>query len=332
AMDARRHVWEGAIPISFQLDPSEIATAPAPLPLLLMAARNGYLPLLATRIRQYFQNAVLSSPSSSTPSSDQILWFDFKGLPLKWHIPTGVLFDLLCLEPQRPWDLTVHFRGYPSEMMAPYEGDEAVKWSFMNTLKEASYIIRGNTKNVMDLTQNDQNNLWSSIVKGLRPVFDVETISGIWKNTIASQLSLLVLGESKASQVARNRKVPLRLYVRAVNGGLDDPFSLAPVKSWNEVMILTRPVEILRQEEGLAFTLGDALVKVLPQYFGSSSEDPEHSSSDSRVDEYGPGVQFDGTVKIQGIQPNLDLPFDWVARNLAGQEHFTHVCLWVPGK
>ncbi|XP_024530448.1 autophagy protein 5 [Selaginella moellendorffii] len=315
-MDARRHVWEGAIPISFQLDPSEIATAPAPLPLLLMAARNGYLPLLANRIRQYFQNAVLSSPSSSTPSSDQILWFDFKGLPLKWHIPTGVLFDLLCLEPQRPWDLTVHFRGYPSEMMAPYEGDEAVKWSFMNTLKEASYIIRGNTKNVMDLTQNDQNNLWSSIVKG-----DMEE-----HDRIAAQF----VGPGRIE--GKPGKVPLRLYVRAVNGGLDDPFSLAPVKSWNEVMILTRPVEILRQEEGLAFTLGDALVKVLPQYFGSSSEDPEHSSSDSRVDEYGPGVQFDGTVKIQGIQPNLDLPFDWVARNLAGQEHFTHVCLWVPGK
>lgn len=34
---------------------------------------------------------------------------------------------------------------------------------------------------------------------------------------------------------------------------------------------------------------------------------------------------FEGIVRIQGIEPNLDLPLEWVARNLCGPEHYIHV-------
>lgn len=34
---------------------------------------------------------------------------------------------------------------------------------------------------------------------------------------------------------------------------------------------------------------------------------------------------FEGIVRIQGIEPNLDLPLEWAARNLCGPEHFIHV-------
>ena len=97
------------------------------------------------------------------------------------YIPTGVLFDLLCAEPERPWNLTVtflslylnfisffclkdtelgytnlsfpfylllflrvletfylqiHFRGYPSNVLIPCEGEDSAKWNFVNSLKE----------------------------------------------------------------------------------------------------------------------------------------------------------------------------------------------------
>ncbi|KAH7444368.1 hypothetical protein KP509_02G075800 [Ceratopteris richardii] len=32
-------------------------------------------------------------------------WFEYERLSLKWHVPTGVLYDLLCFEPARPWNL-----------------------------------------------------------------------------------------------------------------------------------------------------------------------------------------------------------------------------------
>lgn len=43
------------------------------------------------------------------------------------YIPTGVLFYLLCVELQRPWNLTVHFRGYAGNLLIPCEGENSVK-------------------------------------------------------------------------------------------------------------------------------------------------------------------------------------------------------------
>ncbi|KAE8790459.1 hypothetical protein D1007_35230 [Hordeum vulgare] len=57
-------------------------------------------PLLVSTIKAHF--------SSSLPPGVDTVWFDYKGLPLKWCIPIGVLFDLLCADTERPWNLTVH--------------------------------------------------------------------------------------------------------------------------------------------------------------------------------------------------------------------------------
>eukprot|EP01018_Ginkgo_biloba_P030698 Gb_31520 [translate_table: standard] len=35
-----------------------------------------------------------------------------------------------------------------------------------------------------------------------------------------------------------------------------------------------------------------------------------------------------GVIRVQGIEPNLDLPFDWVVQNLVAPEHFLHICLY----
>jgi autophagy-related protein 5 len=35
-------------------------------------------------------------------------------------------------------------------------------------------------------------------------------------------------------------------------------------------------------------------------------------------------LEFEGIIRIQGIEPSLDLPLEWVARNLCGPENFIH--------
>jgi autophagy-related protein 5 len=37
----------------------------------------------------------------------------------------------------------------------------------MNSLKEAAFIITGNSKNVMNMSQADQGALWQSVMKGV---------------------------------------------------------------------------------------------------------------------------------------------------------------------
>lgn len=34
-------------------------------------------------------------------------------------------------------------------------------------------------------------------------------------------------------------------------------------------------------------------------------------------------------IRIQGIEPKLEIPFSWVVNNLHNPEHFLHICLYV---
>lgn len=43
-------------------------------------------------------------------------------------------FAIICLVL-----LQVHFRGYPGNILTPCEGEDSVKWSFINSLKEVRY-------------------------------------------------------------------------------------------------------------------------------------------------------------------------------------------------
>lgn len=361
--EARKLVWTGAIPLQLQLSHSEVTILPPPPPCLILAPRNGYLPLLVPMIKPQFQSAL--------PIGQDTGWFDYQGLPLKWHIPIGVLFDLLCLEPERPWNLTVHFRGYPSELL-PCEGEDTIKWSFINSLKEASYVMYGSTKNVMNLSQSDQLDLWRSVIKG-----DLESYNRIafrLKPSLGSSTSVGLASSKNVgdAETASSKtravgeilplKVPFRLYVRTikvVNGNMVD---IPPVETWDDIAYITRPVDVCK-ENGSVLTLWDALVRIAPLLFTHSMETATRDQNIScpliwdggsmdQVDSTTPSLNnlqpnseslknyflrqrrnhiffLNGLLRIQGIEPSPDLPIDWIAQNLCGSDQFVHVCLTV---
>nr|XP_016490921.1 PREDICTED: autophagy protein 5 isoform X2 [Nicotiana tabacum] len=306
--EAQKYVWEGAIPLQIHLHESEVTTLPPPPPALILAPRIGYLPLLGTKIKPFFSN--------SLPPGVDTIWFEYKGLPLKWYIPTGVLFDLLCAEPERPWNLTVHFRGYPGNILTPCEGEDSAKWSFINSLKEAAYVINGNCKNVMNMSQPDQLELWRSIMDG---------------------------------------RIPVRLYVRTINEDFDDLQDAPAVESWDKISYINRPVEI-HGDGGKCFTLCDAITKLLPELFGEkllpkddvSGEEVEvgqrlslEETNKSSTGQSGEMLNerivscsvSDGAeiklIRIQGIEPKMEIPFAWVVNNLMNPDYFLHICVYV---
>ncbi|XP_007032217.2 PREDICTED: autophagy protein 5 isoform X4 [Theobroma cacao] len=307
-MEAKKYVWEGAIPLQIHLHESQVTTLPPPPPSLILAPRIGYLPLLVPLIKPHF--------SSTLPPGVDTIWFEYRGLPLKWYIPTGVLFDLLCAEPERPWNITVHFRGYPGNVLIPCDGEDSVKWSFINSLKEAAYIINGNCKNVMNMSQSDQLELWHSVMNG---------------------------------------RVPVRLYVWSISEDFDDLEDLSQVDSWEKISYINRPIEI--HKEGKCFTLHDAMKSLLPEFFSDESlsdsklarvdfEDAqkipsEDVSSNKVVEDQGQNayehreaccISSSAEIKlirIQGIEPKLEIPFSWLVNNLLNPDHFLHICVCV---
>ncbi|TKY56655.1 Autophagy protein 5 [Spatholobus suberectus] len=338
--EAQKHVWKGAIPLQIHLHESEVTTLPAPPPALVLAPRIGYLPLLISLLKPQF--------SSTLPPGVDTIWFEYKGLPLKWFIPTGVLFDLLCVEPERPWNLTVHFRGYPSNVLLPCEGEDSVKWSFINSLKEAAYVINGNCKNVMNMSQPDQVELWGSVLndnletyrrvasKLKLGTFEDENTENVSSVLTKSEQST---GDTDATGQVKTGRIPVRLYLWTVNEEFDDFEDAPQIDNWDKVSYINRPVEIHR-EDGKYFSLNDAVKRILPEFFpensfvsegdaninqsageeGESSSDPGSFCNTLEIAE----IKF---VRIQGIEPILDIPFSWVVNNLMNPEYFLHMCV-----
>ncbi|XP_050375982.1 autophagy protein 5 [Argentina anserina] len=347
--EAQRLLWEGAIPLQIHLHESEVTTLPSPPPALILAPRLGYLPLLASLLKPYFSTAL--------PPGVDTLWFDYKGLPLKWYLPTGVLFDLLCAEPERPWNLTVHFRGYPGSVLIPCEGEDSIKWSFINSLKEAAYIINGNSKNVMNMSQPDQVELWRSILNGNLESY-IRFSSKLKLGAVAEVNSSLPRSRSSAGEIeisgqGKQGRIPVRLYVWIVSEDFDDLEDAPSIDSWDSVSYINRPVQI--QGEGRCFTLHDAVKCLLPEYFvegvaesltvggeeeqrvlseglsgeKNAREEVENSGDDHVKASYEfeePEIKL---VRIQGIEPKLEIPFSWVANNLMHPDHFLHICVYL---
>ncbi|KAL2317310.1 hypothetical protein Fmac_031186 [Flemingia macrophylla] len=338
--EAQKQVWEGAIPLQIELHESEVTTLPPPPPALLLAPRIGYLPLLISLLKPHF--------TSTLPPGVDTIWFDYKGLPLKWYIPTGVLFDLLCVEPERPWNLTVHFRGYPSNLLLPCEGEDSVKWSFINSLKEAAYVINGNCKNVMNMSQPDQVELWGSVLNGnlesYRRVasklklgtFDDEYTENTITDSTKSQQST---GDTDAVVQVKTGRIPVRLYLWTVNEEFDDFEDAPQIDNWDKVSYINRPVEIHR-EDGKYFSLNEAIKRILPEFFLDNFSVSEGDASiDLDAREEGESSSDPGSsclpletaeiklVRIQGIEPILNIPFSWVVNNLMNPEYFLHMCV-----
>ncbi|KAK3409526.1 hypothetical protein EUGRSUZ_J01641 [Eucalyptus grandis] len=360
-MEAREYVWKGAIPLQIQLHESEVTALPPPPPLLILAPRIGYLPLLIPRVKPHFGGAL-------PPGADTV-WFDYNGLPLKWFIPTGVLFDLLCPEPKRPWNLTVHFRGYPSNILVPCEGEDGVKWSFINSLKEAAYIINGNCKNVMNMSQSDQSELWQSVMNGdleayqqvsLKLKFGVLEDEYIVKKNSISLRSKESSADTDMAGQAKTGRIPVRLYVCSATEDFDELEDAPEIDNWDKISYINRPVEV-HKEEGKYFTLGDAVKALLPAIFTDKSfidedvcktevEDDKNAPCVSQEDNQDvSGSAEDRTEKnceaveplfssntaelkllrIHGIEPQLEIPFSWVVNNLMHPEHFLHICVFL---
>eukprot|EP00126_Sphaerothecum_destruens_P008868 Sdes_comp20371_c0_seq5m14213 len=128
-VEITKEVWDGKIPIVFRLALDEVTSEEPPEAYYLLAPRISYLTLVTDVVRQHFQ-------ASSIPDCSDEMWFEYKGTPLKWHYPIGVLFDIIGTPSELPWPLTVHFQFYPEEQILHCHDTETVETHYISMLKE----------------------------------------------------------------------------------------------------------------------------------------------------------------------------------------------------
>ncbi|KAH9645867.1 hypothetical protein HF086_010066 [Spodoptera exigua] len=85
-----REIWDGKLPICFQLAQEEIMEIQQPDAFYVMVPRLSYFPLVTDKMKRHFLRYI------SQENSDSEMWLDYNGQPLKWHYPIGFLYDLYC--------------------------------------------------------------------------------------------------------------------------------------------------------------------------------------------------------------------------------------------
>jgi autophagy-related protein 5 len=119
-------------------------------------SRSTYFTLVTDPIKQYFQ--------ASVPAINDEMWFETDSrIPLKWHIPVGVLYDLYGNE-ELPWSLIVHFQSFPTARLLRCPNIQTIQSHFNNSVKEANYLKHGDIKKINTLSLQESENLWQGLI------------------------------------------------------------------------------------------------------------------------------------------------------------------------
>ncbi|PLB39144.1 autophagy protein 5 [Aspergillus candidus] len=179
----QKAVWDGKLPLQIELAASESRTFDQTDPYLISCPRISYLPTLLPRLHAFFSSSLIDPISSPHDG-----WLSFEGVPLKWHLPIGLLYDLYAgadpaskgdrdasedaTEPPTddtaggslPWRLTVHFSDWPNEELVRLDANGMVmNDAFINSVKEADFLRNGTAKKIMSLSKEDSSGLWMAV-------------------------------------------------------------------------------------------------------------------------------------------------------------------------
>jgi autophagy-related protein 5 len=163
----REYVWNGKIGVQFTLPEEYLADKDKPKPLYFMIPRYCYLGFYYDKVDEYFKSYKL-------PNSD--IWFSYEEIPLHWHVPFGVLIDMLFGAECKPIiELKVHCMTPPADKLVtgtakltegstiPLFGLKTCQDHYLHSLKEAAKIRFGNLNFVLTTPADEKKKMWDSI-------------------------------------------------------------------------------------------------------------------------------------------------------------------------
>eukprot|EP01012_Entosiphon_sulcatum_P028825 TRINITY_DN3498_c0_g1_i1.p1 TRINITY_DN3498_c0_g1~~TRINITY_DN3498_c0_g1_i1.p1 ORF type:complete len:333 (+),score=78.94 TRINITY_DN3498_c0_g1_i1:133-999(+) len=159
--EIEKELWKSAVPVEFVLAETDISRAEKPPPFFRLIPRVSYIPFYLRNVRDHFADA------RAVGGTDTEIWVEYRGVPLKWHLPMGVLFDLICAsnedESHLPLQLVVHFQNFPADRVLNLKTEKDVVFFFQHSLKEAVYVKYSNVKSIMTLSTSDQTELCEAV-------------------------------------------------------------------------------------------------------------------------------------------------------------------------
>ena len=202
--EVRSRNWDGFIPTVLSLSVSSLSSSSTPAPIHLLLHRQTFLHVgLSSAVDRLAESAVVANAKYG-------FWFEDekKRLPLRWHLFTGVLYDL-CKGAQSinkeecsdsgeyltPWRIKLHFTSYPvDEILSCPDGQANAKLMFKNSLKQSLYVQYNHSKITMQLSKEAHDTLWGSVSR-----HNVSMFMQFCKDYMASEDQLV--------------SIPVRMYI-----------------------------------------------------------------------------------------------------------------------
>ena len=285
------------------------------------------------------------SKGSKSSSDYPECWFEdeVSGIPLRWHLFVGVLYDLMkgkanlsswkgpynrhIQDSFLPWRIRVHFTSYPYDRLLPLDdgsparkdektdsdvGDShrriaaLVGRLFRNSLKQALFMQYASSKVAMQITKASHEKIWDAVKMSNFPAYhdvNVELQSGISSRPMNSQST------AQDDRIDSLQLIPVRLMLN------ERPAIQNPVKHRKENKEnMRRPWELLETlgsyQSPPYTTLGDFLSNCLPNHFVT---DPATGWATS--------IHY----CIQGVQPSMKCAMVDLWRALSHPDHFLYV-------
>lgn len=199
---------------------------------------------------------MLIADPATTPVYDG--YFTYESVPLKWHFPVGLLYDIYVLssslpdgeKPPLPFKLTLNFHNGSKLNLISAE-PAVLHDAFINSVKEADFLRTGTAKPIMSLPAAASKSLWSSVQS-----HDMVTYKRIYSSLLPPTF----------------RNIPLRVYLPSGPDG-ESFGSIRVLQAHIPPMIHSKPLAGLTRGGNTvttAQTLGTALSSLIPSLFPSS--------------------------------------------------------------
>ncbi|KAK1065106.1 Autophagy protein 5 [Friedmanniomyces endolithicus] len=270
-------IWTGSLPLEIRLAASDCRTYTDSDPYLIQYPRLSYLAFLLPRLHAFFVPWLITP---DVPAHEA--WLSFEDVPLKWHYPAGLLYDLYSgVEPVNidrrlekeeasvsshaevegaggsgsiPWRLTIHYTDFPDGQLIALDVEEkTMRDTFTNAMKEADFVRNGTARTAMSLSKQDSDSLWQAVQSHDRALFN--TINTKLLNPPGLEL----------------RHVPLKIYLPTSASRTTAPETIPEEgkPAAGHIRVVQALIPIQQSSSRQAQTLGTALNSTLPAIFPS---------------------------------------------------------------
>mmetsp|Transcript_269 Transcript_269/g.335 ORF Transcript_269/g.335 Transcript_269/m.335 type:complete len:292 (-) Transcript_269:1018-1893(-) len=177
-IEIKDKLWNGSINIKILMEDDNNKD---PKEFLITAYRNSYFPIYFPSVIAYFEH--YNERIKCMP-----VWLEYETVPVKWNLPIGALYDLLHLpsiiqdREDSSWTLKLRFSDdYPMDQVIPFiytNEDNSINYNrllkevIVNQLKQSCFVINGNSKPIMNLSEKDSDELWNAIRTHNLKLFD----------------------------------------------------------------------------------------------------------------------------------------------------------------